>query len=111
MPPTRLVLTALLVGAIAGLIVAAFGPLYGGVFLLPLVPLCLRGGVRAVPAELIGFGAVWTTLVARHLLNGGSSGDDALLITVGVIPLITGMLLALGSTMTGGLTGLSRANG
>jgi len=111
MLPLRLVLTALLVGAIAGVIVAAFGPLYGGLFLLPLVPFGVRGGVRAVPAELIGFGVVWTTLVARHLLSGGSSAGDALLIAVGVIPLSAGMLLALGSTMTGGLTGLSRANG
>jgi hypothetical protein len=111
MLPLRLVLTGLLVGAVAGVLVAAFGPLYGGVFLLALVPFGVRAGARAVPAELVGFGAVWTTIVARHLVGGGSSGDAALLIAVGVIPLIAGMLLALGSTMTGGLTGPSRANG
>jgi hypothetical protein len=111
MLPLRVVLSGLLVGAVAGVLVAAFGPFYGGAFLLPLAPFGVRGGFRALPAELIAFGAVWTALVARHLLGGGSSGDDALLIAVGVIPLMAGVLLALGSTMTGGLTGLSRVNG
>jgi hypothetical protein len=111
MLPTRLVLTGLLVGAGAAVLVAAFGPLYGGVFLLPLLPFAVRGGVRAMPAELIGFGVVWSALIARQMLGGGLSGDHASLIAVGVIPIGVGMLLALLATMSRGQVGPVRANG
>ena len=107
----RLPLSGLVVGAAAGVLVGAFGPFYGGLFLVPLIPFLVLGGVRASTAGLVGFGLVWTTLVLNHLLRGGASGSDAALLVVGLVPLAAAMLIAVSSSTTALLSGPTRSNG
>src|SRR5262245_35690957 len=106
----RLVLNGLVVGATAGVLVAAFGPLYGGLFLIPLIPFLVLGGPRLSTGALVGFGVVWTALVVNHLIRGGASTNDVGLLLVGVVPLASAVLIALGSS-TRVLPAPSRANG
>jgi hypothetical protein len=107
----RLIVSGLVAGAAGAVFVAAFGPLYGGVFLIPLVPFMVLGGVRRSTGALVGFGVVWTAVVVNHLLRGGASSGDAALLVVGLIPLAIAVLVTFGSSMAVVMPGPSRANG
>jgi hypothetical protein len=93
MTPTRIFFATATLGLAISLLVGMLGFIVGGLFLVAMVPLFGRGRWAAVAGCLVGFGAGWTTLVLVQLDRGGSSGNDALWLGIGVVPLAIGLAI------------------
>jgi hypothetical protein len=78
-------------GAALVVFLGYLGPMIGGLFLLLLIPLVVRGGLPVLSGVLVGFGGIWTGLTLTQFDRGGATSDDGLWLAVGLVPLVAGV--------------------
>jgi len=84
-------ITAAVLGAAATLITSIGGLLGSVLFLLLATPLIVRGDhAVALSGLLVGFGALWSLLMARQFATGGTLDNAQFWTAVGVVPLVIG---------------------
>lgn len=92
-------------GAGDALLTGLLGVIFGAIFFVLALPLALRGDrASAVSGLLLGFGATWLALMARQAATGGHLDDPAPWLTLGIVPLAFGLLVALGRIARHGRT-------
>jgi hypothetical protein len=94
MNPLLLWITTAVLGAAAVLITSIGGLLGSVLFLLLATPLVVRGNhALALSGLLMGFGALWTLLMARQAATGGTLDNAQFWAAVGIVPLVVGSAL------------------
>ena len=84
-------ITTAVLGAAATLITSMGGLLGSVLFLLLATPLIVRGDhAVALSGLLVGFGALWSYLMARQFATGGTLDNAQFWTAVGVVPLVIG---------------------
>jgi hypothetical protein len=78
-------------GAALVVFLGYFGLMIGGLFLLLLAPLVVRGGLPVLSGMLVGFGGIWTGLTLTQFDRGGATSDGGPWLAVGLVPLIVGV--------------------
>ena len=87
-------ITTAVLGAAATLITSIGGMLGSVLFLLLATPLIARGDhAVALSGLLVGFGALWSLLMARQCATGGTLDNAEFWTAVGLVPLVTGCAL------------------
>jgi hypothetical protein len=92
--PVRSWILSTLLGAVAplfmslGLVLGLLG--VGGIAILAI----RRAGLLGLSGALTGFGLFWTILIARVLMQPGALDNGFLWLMVGLVPLATGLALA-----------------
>lgn len=90
----RLWITTAVLGEAATLITSIGGLLGSVLFLLFATPLVIRGDhVVVLSGLLVGFGALWSLLMARQFATGGTLDNASFWTAVGVVPLALGCTL------------------
>lgn len=83
--------TTTVLGAAAVLLTSIGGLLGSVLFLLLATPLIVRGDhAVALSGLLMGFGAIWSLLLARQSATGGTLDNAQCWTAVGVVPLVIG---------------------
>lgn len=94
MNPLLLWITTAILGGAAVLITSIGGLLGSVLFLLLATPLVVRGNhALALSGLLMGFGGLWTLLMARQFATGGTLDNAEFWTAVGVVPLAVGSAL------------------
>ena len=87
-------ITTAVLGAAAKLITSIGGLLGSVLFLLLATPLVVRGDhAVALSGLLMGFGAIWSLLLARQSATGGTLDNAEFWTAVGLVPLVIGCAL------------------
>ncbi|HEY8829466.1 MAG TPA: hypothetical protein VIM83_02590 [Candidatus Limnocylindria bacterium] len=87
-------ITTAVLGTAATLIMSIGGLLGSVLFLLLATPLIARGDHPvALSGLLIGFGAIWSFLLARQSATGGTLDNGQFWTAVGLVPLVIGCAL------------------
>jgi hypothetical protein len=87
-------ITTAVLGAAATLITSIGGLLGSVLFLLLATPLIVRGDhAVALSGLLVGFGAMWSLLMARQFATGGTLESAQFWTAIGVVPLVIGSAL------------------
>lgn len=94
--PLLLWITTAILGA-AAVLITSIGGLIGSVlFLLLAIPLVVRGNhALALSGLLMGFGGLWSLLMARQFATGGTLDNVGFWTAVGIVPLVIGSALLL----------------
>jgi hypothetical protein len=86
-------ITAAVLGA-AATVMSSFGLIAVLLMALLVTPLVLRSDrALALSGLLMGFGALWTLLVARQLATGAATDDAQVWAAVGIVPVLVGSAL------------------
>lgn len=94
MNPILLWVTTAILGGAAVLITSIGGLLGSVLFLLLATPLVVRGNhALALSGLLMGFGGLWTLLMARQAATGGTLDNAGFWTAVGIVPLVVGSAL------------------